>query len=103
MKRKGNRQIRTGRPPGRPRTSDLVTFSVKIPRALQATLDKAASNSRDSRNMIIRRILEQYFSGELSRADLTPLDYGNSINFDAPATRREAPHLHPQEKLRYSE
>ena len=30
---------------GRPKTTDLVTFSVKIPRKLQATLDKAASDS----------------------------------------------------------
>ena len=93
--KKGKRQIQTGRPPGRPRTSDLVTFSIKIPRALQAQLDTAAGNSWDSRNMVIRRILEQYFNGELCRHDFTPLDYSNSINFDAPATRREVPHLHP--------
>ena len=91
------------RPVGRPKTSDLVTFSVKIPRKLQAQLDRAAGNSYDSRNMVIRRILEQYFNGELSRSDSTPLDYGHSINFDAPATRREVPHLYPQEKLQYSE
>ena len=53
--------------------------------------------------MIIRRVLEQYFNGELSRADLTPLDYGHSINFDAPAVRREVPNVYPQEKLKYSE
>ena len=91
------------RPVGRPKTSDLVTFSVKIPRKLQATLDKAAADSLDSRNMVIRRVLEQYFNGELSRADLTPLDYGHSINFDAPATRREVPNVYPQEKFKYSE
>ena len=79
------------RPVGRPKTSDLVTFSVKIPRKLQAQLDRAAGNSYDSRNMVIRRVLEQYFNGELSRADLTPLDYGHSINFDSPAIRREVP------------
>ena len=90
-------------PVGRPKTSDLVTFSIKIPRKLQAQLDKAAGNSYDSRNMVIRRVLEQYFNGELCRHDFTPLDYGHSINFDAPATRREVPHLHPQEKLKYSE
>ena len=71
------------RPVGRPKTSDLVTFSIKIPRKLQAQLDKAAGNSYDSRNMVIRRVLEQYFNGELCRADLTPLDYSHSINFDA--------------------
>ena len=84
------------RPVGRPKTSDLVTFSIKIPRKLQAQLDKAASDSWDSRNMVIRRILEQYFSGELCRHDFTPLDYTNSINFDAPETRREVPHVRPQ-------
>ena len=83
------------RPVGRPKTSDLVTFSVKIPRKLQATLDKAAGNSYDSRNMVIRRILEQYFNGELCRHDFTPLDYSNSINFDVPPTRREVPHIRP--------
>ena len=81
------------RPVGRPRTSDLVTFSIKIPRKLQAQLDTAAGNSWDSRNMVIRRILTQYFSGELFRHDFTPLDYSNSINFDAPAARREVPHV----------
>ena len=81
---------------GRPKTSDLVTFSIKIPRKLQATLDKAAGNSWDSRNMVIRRVLEQYFSGELIRADDTLLDYSNSIDFDAPLVRREVPHIQPQ-------
>lgn len=84
------------RPVGRPKTTDLVTFSIKIPRKLQATLDKAASDSWDSRNMVIRRILSQYFNGEFSRHDLTPLDYSNSINFDAPETRREVPHVPPK-------
>lgn len=83
------------RPVGRPKTSDLVTFSVKIPRKLRDTLDLAAGNSWDSRNMIIHRILEQYFSGELCRADFTPLDYSNSIDFSAPETRREVPHVDP--------
>ena len=83
------------RPVGRPKTSDLVTFSVKIPRKLQAQLDKAASDSWDSRNMVIRRVLEQYFNGELCRHDFTPLDYSHSIDFSAPATRREVPHIRP--------
>ena len=84
------------RPVGRPKTSDLVTFSIKIPRKLQAQLDLAAGNSWDSRNMVIRRVLEQYFTGELCRADQTPLDYGNSIDFDAPMVRREVPHVQPK-------
>ena len=83
------------RPVGRPRTSDLVTFSIKIPRKLQVQLDKAASDSWDSRNMVIRRVLEQYFNGELCRHDFIPLDYSNSINFDVPPTRREVPHIRP--------
>ena len=84
------------RPVGRPKTSDLVTFSIKIPRKLQAQLDTAAGNSWDSRNMVIRRVLEQYFSGELIRADDTLLDYSNSIDFDSPMIRREVPHINPQ-------
>lgn len=100
---KGKRQIQTGRPPGRPRTSDLVRFTICIPRKLQATLDAATSNSWDSRNMVIRRVLEQYFAGELCRHDFTPLDYSNSIDFTAPATRREVPGVHPQERITYEQ
>ena len=87
----------------RPETTDLKIVAIKIPRKLQAQLDKAAGNSYDSRNMVIRRILEQYFNGELCRADLTPLDYSHSIDFSAPATRREVPHVYPQEKFKYSD
>ena len=90
---------KTKRPVGRPKTSDLVTFSIKIPRVLRDRIELAAGNSWDSRNMVIRRVLEQYFSGELMRHDKTPLDYANSIDFKAPATRREVPHLHPQERM----
>ena len=89
---------KTKRPVGRPRTSNLQGFTVKLPARLVAQIEKAASNSWDSRNMVIRRILEQYFSGELCRHDFTPLDYSNSINFDAPATRREVPHTQPFSK-----
>ena len=85
---------------GRPKTSDLVTFSIKIPRALQAQLEKAAGNSWDSRNMVIRRILTQYMNGELSRADNTPLDYGNSIDWNAEPGRREVPHIKPQNRIK---
>ena len=45
---------------GRPRTSNLIGFSVKLPSRLVDVLDRAAGNSWDSRNMVIRRILEQY-------------------------------------------
>ena len=84
------------RGPGRPRKDrkDLVNFSIKIPWQLKDVLDKAAADSYDTRNMIIRRILEQYFSGQLSRADMTPLDYSNAIDFDAAETR-----LYPQVKI----
>ena len=96
---RGNRQIQTGRKPGRPKTTDLQGFSIKLPRDLVDTLDKAAGNSLDSRNMIIRRILQQYFGGELARHDFTPLDYSNSIDFTRPATRREVPGVFPQERF----
>ena len=86
-----------------PLTSDLVTFSIKIPRKLRNTLDKAASDSWDSRNMVICQVLEQYFRSELMRHDVTPLDYSNSIDFSAPTTRREVPHLHPQEKMDFEQ
>ena len=81
------------RPVGRPRTSNLKQISIKLPAKLLHTLDKAAGNSWDSRNMVIRRVLEQYFSGELIRADDTLLDYSNSIDFDAPLVRRKLPHI----------
>ena len=86
---------------GRPAKAkkDLVTFSIKIPWQLKDTLDKAAGDSWDSRNMVIRRVLGQYFNGELCRADLTPLDYSHSINFSAEGQRHEVPHVKPQEKI----
>ncbi len=52
------------RPVGRPKTTDLITFSVKIPRKLQATLDKAAADSLDSRNMVIRREVPNVYPQE---------------------------------------
>ena len=63
---------KTKRPVGRPRTTDLKGFTVKLPARLVAQLEKAASDSWDSRNMVIRRVLEQYFSGELCRHDFYP-------------------------------
>ena len=83
------RQIK--RPVGRPRTSDLKLLSIKIPEPLLALIEKATGNSPDSRNQVIHKVLEQYFTGELIRADDTPLDYSNSINFDAPIIRRPLP------------
>ena len=37
---------KTKQPVDRPKTRDLVTFSIKIPRKLQAQLDKARSSTR---------------------------------------------------------
>ena len=79
------------RPVGRPRTSNLKLLSIKIPEPLLALIEKATGNSLDSRNQVIRKVLEQYFTGQLVRADDTPLDYSNSIDFDAPMVRRALP------------
>lgn len=79
------------RPVGRPRTSNLKLLSIKIPQPLLALIEKATGNSLDSRNQVICKVLEQYFTGQLVRADDTPLDYSNSIDFDAPMVRRELP------------
>ena len=85
------RQIK--RPVGRPRTSNLKLLSIKIPEPLLALIEKATGNSLDSRNQVIEKVLEQYFTGQLVRADDTPLDYSNSIDFDAPMVRRALPRL----------
>ena len=66
------RQIK--RPVGRPRTSNLKLVSIKIPEPLLALIEKATGNSTDSRNQVIGKVLEQYFTGQLVRADDTPLD-----------------------------
>lgn len=62
--RSGENMSKSKRPVGRPKTTDLVTFSVKIPRKLQATLDKAAADSLDSRNMVIRREVPNVYPQE---------------------------------------
>ena len=81
----------TKRPVGRPRTSNLKLLSIKIPELLLALIEKATGNSLDSRNQVIHKVLEQYFTGQLIRVDDTPLDYSNSIDFDAPIIRRALP------------
>ena len=83
------------RPVGRPRTSNLKLLSFKIPEPLLALIEKATGNSTDSRNQVIGKVLEQYFTGQLIRADDAPLDYSNSIDFDAPMVRRDFPHIQP--------
>ena len=85
------RQIK--RPVGRLRTSYLKLVSIKISEPLLALIEKATGNSPDSRNQVIGKVLEQYFTGQLVRADDAPLDYSNSIDFDAPIVRRELPHI----------
>ena len=81
----------TKRPVGRPRTSNLKLLSIKIPEPLLALIEKATGNSLDSRNQVIHKVLEQYFTGQLIRVDDTPLDYSNSIDWDAPMVRRPLP------------
>ena len=81
----------TKRPVGQPRTNNLKRVSVRIPLPLLAKIEKAKSNSHDSRNQVICKVLEQYFTGELMRVDDTALDYLDAIDFDAPMVRRALP------------
>ena len=71
--------------------SNLKLVSIRIPETLLEQIDKASINSPDSRNRVIHKVLEQYFNAELTRADDTPLDYSNSIDWDAPMVRRPLP------------
>ena len=80
------------KPPAvRSRTDNLKLVSIRIPEPLLALIEKATSNSTDSRNQVIGKVLDQYFTGQLMRVDDTPLDYSNSIDFDAPLIRRPLP------------
>ncbi len=90
-KEKARIERQTKRLVGQPRTNNLKLVSVRIPRPLLAKIEKAKSNSHDSRNQVIGKVLDQYFNGELIRADDAPLDYSNSIDFDAPMVRRPLP------------
>ena len=58
---------------------ELAVIAAKIPRGIVVRLDRAANNSWDTRNTVIRSILEQYFTGQLVRADDTPLEFSESI------------------------
>ncbi len=40
---------------------ELQIVAIKIPRVLIALLDNAADNNWDTRNRVIRRVLEQHF------------------------------------------
>ena len=64
---------------GNPPKRELAVIAAKIPRGIVVRLDRAANNSWDTRNTVIRSILEQYFTGQLVRADDTPLEFSESI------------------------
>ncbi|MCY3682331.1 MAG: hypothetical protein OXH16_13095 [Gemmatimonadetes bacterium] len=90
-KEKARIERQTKRPVGQPRTDNLKLVSVRIPLPLLALIEKAKSNSHDSRNQVICKVLEQYFTGELMRVDDTALDYLDAIDFEAPMVRRALP------------
>ncbi len=79
------------KPVVRSKTNNLKLVSIRIKEPLLALIEKATGNSTDSRNQVIGKVLDQYFRGELIRADDTPLDYLDSIDFDAPMIRRPLP------------
>ena len=58
---------------------ELMVVAAKIPRGIVVRLDRAAGNSWDTRNTVIRSILEQYFTGQLVRADNAALEFSESI------------------------
>ena len=64
---------------GRPPKRELVIVAAKLPRGIVCRLDRAASNSWATRNVVISRILEQYLRGELIRIDNTPLEFSEGI------------------------
>ena len=64
---------------GKPHRRELAVIAAKIPRGIVVRLDRAAGNSWDTRNTVIRSILEQYFTGQLIRADKAPLEFSESI------------------------
>lgn len=64
---------------GKPPKRELVIVAAKIPRGIVCRLDRAASNSWGTRNVVISRILEQYLNGQLVRADNTELEFSESI------------------------
>ena len=58
---------------------ELKVIAAKLPRGIVVRLDRAASNSWNTRNAVISRVLEQYFTGQLVRADNAPLEFSESI------------------------
>lgn len=84
-----------------PRPADeLMVIAVKIPRGLVAVIDNAAGKNWDSRNRIVSEVIGQYFTGQLIRADDTPLDFSDSIDWSAPMVRREIPQVYQTERER---
>ena len=64
---------------GKPPKRELAVIAAKIPRGIVVRLDRAANNSWNTRNAVISRVLEQYFTGELVRADNAELEFSESI------------------------
>ena len=58
---------------------ELAVIAAKLPRGIVVRLDRAASNSWNTRNAVISRVLEQYFTGQLVRADNAELEFSESI------------------------
>ena len=58
---------------------ELAVIAAKIPRGIVVRLDRAAGKSWDTRNTVIRSILEQYLTGQLIRKDNEPLEFSESI------------------------
>ncbi len=50
----------------RPETEELKIVAIKIPRVLIALLDNAAGDSWQTRNTIIRQVLEDHFNSAKS-------------------------------------
>ena len=64
---------------GKPPQRELAVIAAKLPHGIVVRLDRAANNSWDTRNAVISRVLEQYFTGQLVRADNAPLEFSESI------------------------
>ena len=57
---------------GKPPRRELAVIAAKLPRGIVVRLDRAAGNSWDTRNTVIRSILEQYFTGQLGQSRQSP-------------------------------
>lgn len=77
----------TGRPPGRPRTSELESISIKVPRQLLARVKRYAGLHRQTISELAREGLEwRITDGDPRGMGLPPsedqsiMNYGNTIN-----------------------